>query len=312
MLEPPVENASPARRSVLAVLMLVILAVSVVSAEMLVARARKRIDAGTKIVETIHSLGLKHFLPAGPEIDWYIIKSRKGPVGWLARYFRRSRDDNYVGVVICDIPGGHKSSQRWSLNADATRGQYISQVIWASGRTLKVSITFSNGEVTVVRRKRGFLKPEIAKAPSPGNYLPEGTFNLALGLVAKMRADAQFAMVFDEQPNFGAVVQFGTARIRYIDQKATQHGKVIRVEVISNRFNEKISQVYYLDETERVLQILLPDNKRVVACDEETVLKSFPGALEYLQRFLPQPLGPVDEEIDNDPMIRLLRHLLSD
>ena len=313
MPEVFMKKSSAFRRSLLALMMLIILAVSVLSANVLVVRARKRVEAGAKIVKKLRLLGLEHFYSPGPEIQWYLIKSRKDSIGWLATFHQRLPNGDFIGVKVENIPRVYKSYERWSLNNDATEGQYTSRIVWESGKYLDVSITLSDGIVRVSRRGRTLFKPEIAKAPAKENYLPEGTHLLAVREVAKSKVDAQFAMVFNEQPNFGGVVQFGTVRIKYMNQRKIKGGKVIRVKETATLLNEKISHIYEMDEKGKIIQVRLPENKRIEACDEKTVLLNFPAAKSYFHRFLPRRLerGLEDEDQEDIPIIRLIRSLLS-
>jgi len=313
MPEVFVKKSSAFRRSLLALMMLIILAVSVLSANVLVVRARKRVEAGAKIVKKLRLLGLEHFYSPGPEIQWYLIKSRKDSIGWLATFHQRLPNGDFIGVKVENIPRVYKSYERWSLNNDATEGQYTSRIVWESGKYLDVSITLSDGIVRVSRRGRTLFKPEIAKAPAKENYLPEGTHLLAVREVAKSKVDAQFAMVFNEQPNFGGVVQFGTVRIKYMNQGKNKRGKVIRVKETAILLNEKISHVYEMDERGKIIQVRLPENKRIEACDERVVLMHFPAAKSYFHQFLPRRLerGSGVEDQEDTPIIRLIRSLLS-
>jgi len=313
MPEEFVKKSSAFRRSLLALMMLIILAVSVLSANVLVVRARKRVEAGAKIVKKLRLLGLEHFYSPGPEIQWYLIKSRKDSIGWLATFHQRLPNGDFIGVKVENIPRVYKSYERWSLNNDATEGQYTSRIVWESGKYLDVSITLSDGIVRVSRRGRTLFKPEIAKAPAKENYLPEGTHLLAVREVAKSKVDAQFAMVFNEQPNFGGVVQFGTVRIKFMNQGKNKRGKVIRVKETAILLNEKISHVYEMDERGKIIQVRLPETKRIEACGERGVLMHFPAAKSYFHQFLPQRLerGSGVEDQEDTPIIRLIRSLLS-
>ena len=307
------EKSLAFRRSLLALMMLIILAVSIVSANVLVVRARKRVEAGAKIVKKLRLLGLEHFYSPGPEIQWYLIKSRKGSIGWLATFHQRLPNGGFIGVKVESLPRVYKSYERWSLNNDATKGQYTSRIVWKSGKYLDVSITLSDGIVKVSRRSRSLFRPEIAKAPAKENYLPEGTHLLAVREVAKSKVDAQFAMVFNEQPNFAGIVEFGTVRIEYMNQKKTKRGKIIRVKEMVTLFNKKISYTYEIDESGKVVQVRLPENKRIVACDEKTVLLNFPAAKSYFRQFLPRRLDSksTDEDLEDIPIIRLIQTIIS-
>ena len=171
------------------------------------------------------------------------------------------------------------------LNPDATIGTYRSDFRISDGNGSKTDISLKDGVVKVRQHVGGSSTP-VAHSKAPENYLPEGTLQLAVRRVAKARANAQFAMVFNEQPNTGNVVEFGTLRIKYTGKKKTSQGNdVNRVEMSEVRMGKKQKTVYDLDEKGKIL-VIYGEKTQWTSANKQDVQKAFANAPLLLQKML--------------------------
>ncbi len=278
------------RRGLLAGLMLAVLLASVGIAWLLDRRSAGKVHAGAKIVQKIRAKGLEHYWPEKLQIDWFLIQSNGNTIGWKASArARASGGGKFIGVDVEVVPEQHSSHEIWTLNADATAGAYHADFRSAGGKGLKTDILLNDGVVTVIQYTTA-VRSAKARADAPENYLPEGTLHLAVRQAADTRADAQFAMVFNERPNRDETVEFGTLRLQYLGSSQTQQGRTVhRVRMSETRGRGKHGTVFELDEKGKIL-LIQGQKVRSTAVDEQTVKKSFADAPLYLQQILMQTL----------------------
>ncbi|MCD4699311.1 MAG: hypothetical protein K8R91_01910 [Phycisphaerae bacterium] len=285
MTKTPTKSET-ARRGLLAGLMLAVLVASVGIAWLLDRRSSGRVRAGTKIIHEIRDKGLGHYWSDELQIDWYLIYSKGNAIGWRASTRAKSADKTFIGVDVEVVPRQYSSHEIWTLNADVTVGTYHADFRKADSQGSRTDISMSDGVVRVVQHVPG--RRVTASAQVTENYLPEGTLSLAVRKASEMRANAQFAMVFNEILNRGKIVEFGTLRLRYLGRGRTQHGQT--VHRVRKSWGGKSSVVFELDEKGKILLIQGRD-VQIVAGDEQAVKKSFEGAPFYLQRILMQALN---------------------
>ena len=274
-----------ARRGLLAVLMLVVLTGSVGIAWMLERRSDKKTEAGAQIIRQIREKGLGNYWSDKLQIDWFLVQAYGETIGWKASARGEIANEKFVGVIIEVIPNRSHSHEIWTLNPDATIGTYHAEVLLTDGSGYKTDISLKDG-VVKVRLHAGGSSTPVAHSQAPENYLPEGTLHLAVQRIAKTRANAQFAMVFNEQAIIDDVVEFGTLRMEYVGKKKNSQGKdVNRVEMSEVRMGRKHKIVYDLDEKGKIL-VIYGEKTQWTSASRQEVQKAFPNAPKLLQQML--------------------------
>ncbi|MCY2931911.1 MAG: hypothetical protein NTV86_20930 [Planctomycetota bacterium] len=191
-------------------------------------------QAGPTILEAIARDGLDRSLPpATGEVEWFKVADANDVIQQYDAY-RRTRG-----------PGGHRivnltyypnmptmTIQVWRIANDLSSSEYAAAegvallkehlvfpgVPGTPSRDDAPGLTFigqARGEVTVERRLAG---PEggamIAKAPAPGNLIPEGALNAALNQVARRQAAGTFTMITNSRAIVSGQLAFTTVHMR--------------------------------------------------------------------------------------------------
>ena len=269
------------RRGLLAGLMLVVLVASVGIAWMLERRSDKKTEAGAQIIRQVREKGLGNYWSDKLQIDWFLVQAYGETIGWKASAKGKIANGNFVGVDIEIVPNRSHSHEIWTLNPDATIGNYHAE----DSNGYKTDISLKDGLVKV-RRHAGGAGTPVAHSKAPENYLPEGTLQLAVQGVAKARANAQFAMVFNEQAIADDVVEFGTLRMKYVGKKKNSQGKdVNRVTMSKARMGRKHKIVYDLDEKGKIL-VIYGEKMQWTSAKKQDVQKAFANAPQLLQQML--------------------------
>ena len=273
------------KRSLLAAVMLAVLLGSVAVAWMLGELADRRVKSAVAALAAVRRDGLAKHWPERLRVDWYVSRAGDGanPSGWGALVRGRGDQGAFAGMMLY-VSGQEYHVDEWVLNADATSGMYRARagVGWP---LLDTSITLDDGVVEVVPHG-GERLPGRGRAPE--NYLPEGTLELAVALVAAGKSNAQFALVFNESPNVGGRIEFGTVRMKYAGRGPTRRGKATR-RVRVGFGGQQSEREYEVGPGGEVLAWSAP-GLRFVTAGEEEVLSRFPNAAIIVGRLLPKRL----------------------
>ena len=277
------------RRGVLALAMLAVLLGSVGAAWWYTSTVQRRNSAGARIVSRIRGDKLPGLWGEAVKTTWYLVNIEGGVRGWQADVRGRSGKEFFAGLSVLAGAKGEAMTERWLLSDDATWGRYISDETAASiaSGNFDTEIRLEDDTVTVVQNR---LQGLTARSPAPENYLPKGTSELAVGLVAQERADAQFKMVFNERPNVGGVVHFGTVRMTYRGHVRAQDGRQtsrVRVDFSDRPYWRE----YLLAEDGQIVEISDPEKSWMPASQEE-VQKHFPNGPAILRRQMPRAMIP--------------------
>jgi hypothetical protein len=196
----------PVRRqqALLAVIMLGVLLASVAIAAVLVAHSRRASRAAVRILGEIRSKGLKEFWSSEPVDTWLIGRDANGHAVRWRRTGRAARGDGYVGTEAGGDANGRFGTAVWSLNADATTGEYRA----IDGREV-TSISLADGMVALVSSSAGQLPP----TPAPPDYIPEGTLTLLVHLATVRDEGIRARTIFDSRAAADEVVLFSSVRI---------------------------------------------------------------------------------------------------
>jgi hypothetical protein len=293
VVEQPVQ-LSLFRRSLLALVMLAILLATMGGAWLLEDQAGRRVRAAEGMVAHVRAKGLASFWTADLAIRWYLIKIDAKVIGWRAEAHGQIPAGDFAGLNLRyradpvrrveDI-----TVEQWKVNPEATAGEYTAGRV--SPELTLVKDTQINLDAGVVEiHHMADTGPQEAKAAAPANYLPEGTMNLALALVGKAKADAQFAMVYNERDNPGGVIQFGAARLTYQGQRHADQGKTLtEVKMTYAGAGRGGEEIALLNEAGEVVGM---EAGRVseTLCEEGDIAKQFPEAAALVKGLLPEGL----------------------
>ena len=278
-------RSNRANRSLLAVVMLAVLAVTVGGAWLMTYRVRRRVSAGARIMREIRRRGLGEFWSDSLVIDWYLTYAgdRPDPVGWRAALRGPTGDGGFAGLSIHTYGNGYAYEQ-WRLNADATQGFYQAGTAAGRRRQDDTHVRLQDGGVTVwtLGDQRG-----DGTATAPPEYLPEGCVRLAVRRTARLGREAQFAIVYNEMINRQGRVRLGRVRL---DPEAGDD------EGAADRVREDAEHVYRLNADGRIEAIIAGDTRSRLV-DREQVLAHFPDAALYVEALAPQALrGRQDDD----------------
>ena len=286
------DRADSARRhAVLAIITLGVLLATVLVAWVVQYFPARRAEKAAEIIRGIRRAGLERFWPEASRIDWYLIEVRGKRIGWRAMVRTRREGGGFAGLTLEFIgPVNRFWCEKWTLNADATRGRYAAYEGIARGlrlEQLKTEIALEDGRVRVLQYEaRGRVLAARSKAPA--NYLPEGTLELAVRRVAEEAADAQFSLVFNEVPNVGGAVSFGVMRIRHAGTRRSEDGRTVRlVRTYARREGRRIRRTYEVNQ-QGWLTSMYDEQQRWQAATAEEVTAAFPDAIRQLRRWLPK------------------------
>jgi len=301
-----------ARRALLAGLLGTVLAGATIAAWLLQWPSSRRVGTADGILSQLRTEGLDKHWPKDLTIEWYLVRQGDQPLGWMATATGRTADGRFVGAHV-DVHSLEKSwaQEQWTLDGKVTDVHYEALAVSARGQRLATLIDLKRGTVKVRSPSQS------AQAQAPANYMPEGTFDLLVRLVAASRADAQFKLVFNNRQNIPGTVRFDTVRIRHIERAPRVDGSwVDRVGVSGVRTSRGLSQTYELDRAGHILRKSLDATgmqwERVTQSDVVAHYPNAPGRLLLvmppvlreqardllgpgLQSPLPQRIGPADK-----------------
>ncbi len=286
---------STLRQSVLAIVMLAILLAATGWAWLMVRSGQRRQDVGAQIVQSIHTQKLSHWYPEKAQVQWLLASQGGKIVGWQA-IVRSSADGKHEGLRIESdgpTPPATKEGfiEKWSLDDTATTGQYESKFIAPGVSNAGATIQLENGKVRMTQLFPHLMVADQASGDAPANYLPEGTTDLALRLVAQQQADGLFARISDTHPNEGKRIDFLTARIRYAG-KGTGDSSALNKVILAAGGEE---ETYWLTAEGEIKRIDTHSGPSWTQATEQQVAEHYPSAPAQVQQLseniLPQKAG---------------------
>ena len=284
--------------------MLSVLLIGVGVAWLLVRKAGQAPVRGAEIMTQLHSTGLPALWRNEPPIQWYLIHTGKRALGWRVLMKRPRSDGGFDGldVVITRRPTGTSGNwERWTLNSDATDGDYeAAEFVRRPGSwTIKPDARIRLKDGTVYFEHAG---GGSGQTPAPENYVPEGTLELVYYLAGQESSRARFQTVFNQLPPEGRQIRFG--QIAVADVNSTGKGVQVTVKSAAPRGD---SSVLSFDDRGRLIG-RTHGNIEEAAASQQEVLNVFPGALGDIKRimkvskFAPSlPSPEEDAEPDGQP-----------
>ena len=271
-------NPSRQRFILLNIIMLALLLASAGGAWMIVRSAHEDADRGAKIVAQIRQDGIAAHWSGKTAIQWHLVRQEGKAVGWRVTVRVPNSQRGFDGL---DVQYAETFIwERWSLNSDATEGTYFAGIeaddrsfFGMLRRAIKrnTEITLKDGIVVVLQHTSdGTIRSE---SEAPGNYLPEGTVELAFFLAAREGKNVQFKIVSNGMPPDGDKIRF--VKLNFKDAAREGDGWRISGANTTFFFNEQgllIRKTY--------------GRKEHVAVPQQKVAAAFPNAPIDLQRLL--------------------------
>jgi hypothetical protein len=283
-----------ARRSLLAGLMMALLAASVGVAWWLSASRHFDPRAAGEVLGSIRKRGLPAFWGDQLVANWYIRYRADGkPVGWHVAKRIRRQGGGYAGTRI-EQTGDLFSIQTWALDDTARTGKYESRrwrwrMLSLPGRIVRMpvpsdttEIGFGNGRLDVIQAAGN--REIKASAPLPDDYIPNGLADLAMYETAAQGRKTMFSILSDGQVIARGQVNFTTLRA------TPEGGRVVR-----RNLDDAEGEVMIFEEMGRLLKISYPQSAGwLEASTAEAVGKMFPDARRYQQRETTAPATQPD------------------
>ena len=270
-----------ARRSVLAGMMMALLAGSVGIAWWLAESRHFDPRAAGELLGGIRQRGLPAFWGNELTTNWYIRYRPDGkPVGWSVSKRLRRQGGGYAGTRI-EQYGDLFSTRTWTLDDAARTGRYEGVRWRIPGRVVRnpllqdtTEIEFGNGKVGVLQAQGGL--PIKALAPLPDDYIPNGLADLAMYEVAARGRKAVFSILPDGKAMARGQVRFTTLRV------TPEGGRVVRLDPDDP---QQEMEIMTFEETGRLRRISYPQSGGwMEASTAEAVAKLFPYAMRYKQQ----------------------------
>ncbi len=289
------------RRSLLAGLMMALLAASVGAAWWLAASRHFDPRAAGEVMGGIRKRGLPALWGDQLAANWYIRYRADGkPVGWCVAKRLRLQGGGYAGTRIGQT-GDLFSIQTWALDDAARTGKYESRrwqwrTLSLPGRIMRVpvpsdttAIGFGNGRLDVIQTAGN--REIKASAPLPDDYIPNGLADLAMYETAAQGRKTIFSILSDGQAIANGQVNFKALRA------TPEGGRVVR-----RNLDDSEEEVMIFEETGRLLKISYPRSAGwLEASTAEAVGKIFPDAMRDQQRETTAPATQPDSPSGESP-----------
>ncbi|GAF76610.1 unnamed protein product, partial [marine sediment metagenome] len=202
-------------------------------------------------------------------------------VAWRSTFSLQRADGSFEGIDIVvsrRAEGTTATWEWWGLNADATKGQYRAGTVLGSTMgwwMLKdTDIGLTEGRVSA---RQGSEWESQTRAPD--NYLPEGTLELVLRLVAQQRTRAQFKLILNSLPPVGQTTRFARLLSESIDaSRSGIPGAAAGVTVRTLAGGADFESTYFFDRDGRIIRKIDPD-RTWTPVTRQQVVSRFDSAL---------------------------------
>ena len=244
---------------------------------------------GEEIIDEMRQTGLHAAWPDQAWAGWFLISRGGRNVGWQVRFRQPRPGGGFAGGemrVELSATGPMRLTSRWLLNDQASAGTYLSDVsiLSRSGTVLLRRAMYS----ARIHLEQSLLDVQqhihggkyVSQADEPAGYIPEGTMDVVLGLVARYKTTAKFRMILDSQPPEGEWTQFVVVELAYRDdiKPLSPGGSVVQVTIAKQK------QLYFLDKT-GLVEKQTSDQSQELAVTRAKVLAEFPDAANMLAEF---------------------------
>jgi len=288
MISDPEKPAS-SRKARRVLVLFVIFALCVGAAWWLGSYRGRALARGEKIIAKMRQTGLPAAWPGPARARWFLISRGGRNVGWQVRFRQPRPKGGFAGGemrVELSATGPIRLTSRWLLNDQASAGTYLSDVsvLSRSGTVLLRRAMYS----ARIHLEQSLLDVQqhihggkyVSQADEPAGYIPEGTMDVVLGLVARYKTTAKFRMILDSQPPEGDWTRFVVVELAYRDniKPLSPGGSVVQVTIAKQK------QLYFLDKT-GLVEKQTSDQSQELAVTRAKVLAEFPDAANMLAEF---------------------------
>lgn len=287
--------------------MLIMLLAGTMVAWLMVRSRGKDAERGAEIVNYIRHEGVARFVTPQTPVKWYLTRTGEAYIGWRARIIVLGQDGSVDGLDIAVSYPRRAPSQghweRWSLNADATAGNYSAGATALAairpvggGRIFtdtNTAIAYSKDRVEVLQK---IERRHQSAARTPSNYLPEGMLAMAVKAVAERKTKGVFRLVLNSLPPVGDLTRLASLSLEGLPGQ--QEG--IAARVVAGYPRTPLGEhIYHLDSAGEIVRIE-QDGAETVAAGQDEVVAKFSDAMGYVSTLanltkMP-PVG--SEEID--------------
>jgi len=299
----------PARDALLSVILFGVLLASVGGAWLVVRRSGgpTASSRGAEIVARIRRETLGAFWPGSTSIRWFLLRQGRDVVGFRSVVTQPRADGGFDRLRMDVRPWTDRPGSIWShcrLNADATECQYRAGRLDITPRGMGISsdtrIVLADGRVEMAQRIGSSIIGRYIRssAPSPANYLPEGTLWLACRLVARRRDEARCSLIIDHLAPIGSATRFVEVLISYVG-RGDANTDVVRVS--PEPVEASAGQMYHLDADGRVVGHVAGETVASLA-SAESIAEDFPDARRLVERMMKR-VGMAAEEADAEPEV---------
>jgi len=261
--------------------MLVVLVASVGVAWVLTEDRGAQRNRGEEILRQIRGRNLMKSLWGAKRVDsWYLVTNQANEAVGYQRLTRTFGGGVYRGALDDYRRGRVMAQEEWSLNADATVGQYSAKERRPTG-LLVTRIIFREGQVTVISSDQ--RAPATSRAPL--NYIPEGLNRMVFFLAARGEQKAACRMIFNHSAVMGGRVNFETVQLRPAGRDR------VRVRSVAG------DMIYQFDSRGILERLEDVEGKRVfVRVSAGEVVKHFPEAGRFMLKDRREDKTSTDED----------------
>jgi hypothetical protein len=232
------------------------------------------------LLTEIRSEGLDTLWASEPETTYTIYRKGEQHVGYLIQHRQRDSEGHFHGQDLRGIQGKSsraQSNSRWSLNPQATEGDYqaesVATAVTPKGTRREIArmkMQLAGQNLTIARS--GLAQPVGAKVPD--NYVPKGLLSAVQRRVAMQDSPARFAMVFDRY----AISANG--QVKFVDVTMEPMGlqKGVRRMKLTNSLSGLAGEriLGFDGKTGRLLHILHADGMIEEIVTREDFIQAYP------------------------------------
>ena len=296
------EMSETTRRSVLAALMMVLLAGSVGAAWWVSASRHFDPQAGVDMLAGIREKGLSAFWSDKRVQDWYLLRTPDGRlVGWRAVWRTPAQGEyDYAGGTIEQVgtsatPQMVTLERSWKLDGSGSAGAYQNvqrfySTITMGGREIRVSrllpkTTYEYADDAVHVTRTNGQRVVNAESDTRGDFIPAGMFSLVMYRTALEGKKAIYTRLIPENTIEDNNVAF------YLLHVSPEGGRVVRAafyrlevtpEGTRQAASPEIEKTYAFDESGRLVKETdLRTNVSAEISTAAAVVKAFPEAGRY-------------------------------
>ena len=239
------------------------------------------LNTAIDVLTEIRSEGLDSLWAKTPETTYTIYRKGQQHVGYLIQHRQRDSDGKFRGQDQQQIQVKSyqaKSGSTWSLNLQATEGEYDASSVSTGATPKGLRRTSMRRKMRLEGQKLTIARsdvPQAVGAKVPDNYVPEGLWPAVQRRVAMQDSPARFAMIFDRYaitPN--GQVQFVDVTL---EPMGVQKG-LRRVKLTDRTSGERVLE--FDAKTGMLLREIHPDGMMTETVTREQFDRAYPNVTD--------------------------------